>query len=185
MGSFSFTLACTLSKVKTDNIYIDSTYALRVAYNLGILWKQRGFLTSSGNEIQIGQYVQELLDIIILPAASAIIKIPGHSKLDSLETKGNHLADTNARNDILQGSNSSHASFMVQNDISPNDNLEKQVKEAQQLASEKDKNKTDDPIIIGLIKRKVLVQAKKQLGSTRDSKIPTPDYCTCIKSLVH
>lgn len=49
---------------------------------------------------------------------------------------------------------------MVQNDISPKDNLEKQVREAQQLASEKDKNKIDDSTIVGLIKRKVLVQAK-------------------------
>lgn len=80
-----------------QHVYIDSTYAFRVAYDLGILWKRRGFLTSIRNKTQIGQYVQELLDIIILPTALAIIKIPRHS----LETKGNHLTDTNARNAIL------------------------------------------------------------------------------------
>lgn len=52
----------------------------------------------------------------------AIIKIPGHYKLDFLETKGNHLADTFARNAALNGASSSQTSVTVQKVISPNDN---------------------------------------------------------------
>lgn len=49
-------------------------------------------LTLNGDTIKNGSYVQNLLDAILLLAALAI-KILGHSKLDSLEAKGNHLTD--------------------------------------------------------------------------------------------
>ena len=35
----------------------------------------------------------------------AIIKVPGNSKPDSLESKGNHLADISAKNAVLKGTN--------------------------------------------------------------------------------
>ena len=50
-------------------------------------------------------------------------KILSHSKLDSLEAKGNHLADICTRNAALEGTNS-QTSVTVQRDISPNDKLE-------------------------------------------------------------
>lgn len=50
-----------------------------------------------------GPFVQELLDAILLPATLATIKIPGHSKLDSLEAKENHFADISIRNAALKG----------------------------------------------------------------------------------
>ena len=69
----------------------------------------------------------------------AIIKIPGYYKLDFLETKGNHLADTFARNAALNGASSSQTSVTVQKVISPNDNSEKLAKKAKQLASKREK----------------------------------------------
>lgn len=69
----------------------------------------------------------------------AIIKIPGHYKLDFLETKGNHLADTFARNAALNGASSSQTSVTGQKVISPNDNSEKLAKKAKQLASKREK----------------------------------------------
>ena len=68
----------------------------------------------------------------------AIIKIPGHSKLEFLEAKGNHLTDISARHAVLKGTNSSQTSVMIKRDISTNDNLEKLAREAQKLASEKE-----------------------------------------------
>lgn len=44
-------------------------------------------------KIKSSPYIQELLDVILLPAASAIIKILEHYKLDFLEAKGKHLTD--------------------------------------------------------------------------------------------
>lgn len=39
--------ACNLAKGKMTNIYIDRRYTFGVAHNFAMLWKQRGFLTSS------------------------------------------------------------------------------------------------------------------------------------------
>ena len=82
------------------------------------------------------------------------MKIPRHSKFGSLEAKGNHLADVSAKNADLKGTDSSQNSAMVQRDISPNDNLEKLTREAQQLASEKKKTKIGNSTTFGLIQRK-------------------------------
>lgn len=37
--------------------------------------------------------IQNVLDVILLSSTLALIKMPGHSKHDSLQTKGNHLTD--------------------------------------------------------------------------------------------
>ena len=105
---YALTWACTLAKGKTiANTYTDSRHAFRVAHDFEMLQKQHGFLNSRGNKIENGSYVQELLDATLLPVALAVIKIPGHSKLDSLGAKGNHLAHILARNAALKGTNNS------------------------------------------------------------------------------
>lgn len=45
-------------------------------------------LPVGGEKTKNGSYVKNLLDTILLLATLAIIKVPGHSKLDSLKTKG-------------------------------------------------------------------------------------------------
>lgn len=100
--------ACILAKDKILNIYVDS----KIAHDFGMLWKQCGFLGSNGNKITMGPYVQELLNSIVLYATLAITRILLHSKLDSLQVKGNHLADTSARNAALKGTNISQTSIM-------------------------------------------------------------------------
>ena len=118
---YAFTGVCTPAKGKTTSVYTDNRCALGVVHDFGMLQKQCGFLTSSGDKIKKGPYVQELLDAILLSADLAIIKIPGHSKLDSLEAKGKHLADTSRKNAAVKGANSSQSSLMVQRDASVND----------------------------------------------------------------
>ena len=70
-----------------------------------MLWKQWGFFTSNADKIKNGSYVQNLLDALLLPATLAITKVPGHSKLNSLETKGNYLTDISTKNTALKGVN--------------------------------------------------------------------------------
>ena len=77
----------SLAKGKTANIYANSQYAFGVAHDFGILWKQQCVLTSNGNNVKNGSYVQNLLDAILLPAALGIIKVPGHSRRNSPGTK--------------------------------------------------------------------------------------------------
>ena len=108
----------TLAKGKTSSIYTDNSYLFRVGHDFEMLWKQHGFLTCSGNKILNEPYVQQLLDAILIPATLAIIKISGHSKLGSLEAKGNHLTGISVRNIVLKGTNSSQTFVIVQRDIS-------------------------------------------------------------------
>ena len=77
-----------------------------------MLWKQHSFLISSENKNLNGEYVQDLIDPILLHAALAFMKIR-HSKLDSLKTKGNYLADISARNAALKGANNTQISIVV------------------------------------------------------------------------
>lgn len=58
------------------------------------------------------------MDAIVLLAALAIIKNPGHSDLDPLEAKGNPFADTSTRNAVFKETSSSQISVMAQRDIS-------------------------------------------------------------------
>lgn len=92
---------------KTSSIYTDNIYPFRVGHDFEMLWKQHGFLSCRRNKILNELYVQELLNAILIPATLAIIKISGHSKLSSLEPKGNHLTDISVRNIVLKGTNSS------------------------------------------------------------------------------
>lgn len=56
---------------------------------------------SSRDKILNGTYVQNLFDALLLSGPLAIIKAPGHFKSDSLEAKGNHLADVSAKTPLL------------------------------------------------------------------------------------
>lgn len=82
-----------MAKDQVASSYIDSHDAFGVVNNFRTLWKQRGFLISSGQPIKKGKQVAELLDAIQQQGQLAIIKIPGHSKAATIEVKGNHLAD--------------------------------------------------------------------------------------------
>lgn len=57
----------------------------------------------------------------------SIIKVPGHSKINSLEAKGNNLIDISTKNTILKGIND-QISVLVLGDALTNDNLEELTK---------------------------------------------------------
>lgn len=78
-----------MAKGKSTKVYTQSRCAFGAALDFGVLWKQRGFLTSSGQPVKNGRQDAELLDAILLPSALAIIKVSGHSKPETTETKGN------------------------------------------------------------------------------------------------
>ena len=60
------THACPLA-----DIYFDSHCAFGVAYNFGMLWKQRGFLTASEQPVQNEKLVAEWLDSCLLYTSDA------------------------------------------------------------------------------------------------------------------
>ena len=76
------------------------------------------FFLPSEMKVLNGPYIQELLEAILLPTTSAIIKVLRHFKLGLLEAKRNNLAGISARNATLKGTSHSQTSVMVQRDIS-------------------------------------------------------------------
>lgn len=110
----ALTWVCTLVKDKTAIIYTGSRYAFREAHDFGMSWKQHGFLTSRGNKILNGPYMDELLD-----ATLATIKILRQSKFYSLEARGNHLTNISTGNVPYEETNRSQTSVMIQKDVFP------------------------------------------------------------------
>ena len=101
----ALTRACQLAKGKSANIYTYISYAFGVALDFSILWKKRGFLAFSGQPIKNGRQVAELLDIILLSSALAIIKISGNLRVNTSEAKRNSLADHTTKAAALQNDN--------------------------------------------------------------------------------
>lgn len=113
---------------------------------------------------------------ILLSAGLALIKILGHSKLDSLEAKGNHLANSSTRNAAFKET----IPLAWSKEISPNDDLEKLAGETQQLASEK-KNKIGNPTIV-LMKSKS--SGAGQIATQSYQRLKSP-LLTTIHALKH
>ena len=94
------------------------------------------------------------MNAIFLPATLAIIKIPGHSKLDSLEAKGNHLAELSARITPLKEPTAAKGMFChgPKGDFPQRITLKNWL-EKHKNRPQKKKNKLGNPVLTGLIKR--------------------------------
>lgn len=66
---YALAWASILAKGETENTYTGSWYTLGVACDFEMLWKEEGFVTSSGDKIKNGLYVQKLLDAIYLASS--------------------------------------------------------------------------------------------------------------------
>ncbi|CAM5079131.1 unnamed protein product [Eretmochelys imbricata] len=98
----ALTRACLLSSGKTVTIYTDSKYAFGVCHATGQLWKQRGFLTSSGTKIANGPLISALLEAIQTPRQVAVVHCYAHRQSNSVVSQGNALADSAAKAAALQ-----------------------------------------------------------------------------------
>lgn len=76
--------------------YPDNWYVLGVIHDLGILWKQRGFLISPGTLIKNGQQVNDL-SASLLPSEIAVIEIEADTKRTKCEYQRSTLADLHAK----------------------------------------------------------------------------------------
>lgn len=69
------TRACPLAKDQRVSVCTRRRYAFGVAHGFGMLWKQRGFLTSAGTPIEHEQQVKELLGALLLSREVAILRV--------------------------------------------------------------------------------------------------------------
>ena len=88
---------CCRAQCQTVTIYTDSHYAYGVVHNVGTLWHERGFITSSGTPIKNGYLIANLLQAILLLSVVAVIKCDAHTGGPDDVSKGNSKADEAAK----------------------------------------------------------------------------------------
>lgn len=66
---------------RSTNIYMDSRFAFGVFHVTGALWKQQGFLISTGHQIAHAALVAKLLKALQLPSAIAIVHCKTHRRM--------------------------------------------------------------------------------------------------------
>lgn len=93
----ALTRACTLASGSVTNIYTDSRYAFGVIHDFGVIWQSRQFLTSAGSPIKHAGLVKDLMFAMKLPKKLAVIKVKAHLTANTMEAKGNALADVAAK----------------------------------------------------------------------------------------
>ncbi|KAK4810623.1 hypothetical protein QYF61_007360, partial [Mycteria americana] len=91
------THAAHLGKGKQVNTYTDCWYAFGERHATGMLWKKRGFFTSSGKRVSNGEEICNLLEWVQLPREIAVIHCPAHIKDTTEISEGNALADAAAK----------------------------------------------------------------------------------------
>ena len=97
----ALTRALKLSKGQRVNIYTDSKYAYLTLHAHAAIWKERHFKTATGELIKHFREIERLLTAIYCPKEVAVMHCKGHSRDGSKVTKGNQLADCQARKAVL------------------------------------------------------------------------------------
>uniref|UniRef100_A0A8C5PKK4 Uncharacterized protein n=1 Tax=Leptobrachium leishanense TaxID=445787 RepID=A0A8C5PKK4_9ANUR len=93
----ALTRALEISKGKRVNIYTDSKYAFMTVHAHGALYKERGLLTSSGQQIKYAAEIAALLEAVCKPTAVSIMHSRGHQKGHDEIPKGNRRTDQAAK----------------------------------------------------------------------------------------
>ena len=93
-----------MAKGKSATIYTDSRYAFGVVHDFGMLWKHRGFITTSGKPIQHCAMVKHLLESIMFPSELSVVKCEAHTGGSNSVSQGNALADFAAKQAALNPS---------------------------------------------------------------------------------
>ncbi|XP_078795052.1 uncharacterized protein LOC144988492 [Oryzias latipes] len=90
-------LALQAASGEQVTVYSDSAYAVSAALLDLAAWKRNSYLTARGEPIAHKDLMQRLDHALQMPSRVAVVKIPGHSKGNSLTTKGNNAADAAAK----------------------------------------------------------------------------------------
>uniref|UniRef100_K7E2C3 Gag-Pol polyprotein n=1 Tax=Monodelphis domestica TaxID=13616 RepID=K7E2C3_MONDO len=95
--------ACIIAKDKKATIYTDSRYAFGICHSVGMLWLQRGFLTSAGKSIANAEIINEVLSALKLPKALAVVHCSAHTGGSDPVSRGNDRADAAAKLAAIEG----------------------------------------------------------------------------------
>uniref|UniRef100_A0A8C6WS99 RNase H type-1 domain-containing protein n=1 Tax=Neogobius melanostomus TaxID=47308 RepID=A0A8C6WS99_9GOBI len=90
-------LALEVASGQRVTIYTDSAYVCGLVLRDLSCWKRNGFLTAKGTPVAHKELCEEVADCLLLPAAVAVVKVPGHSKAGTMTAIGNRAADVAAK----------------------------------------------------------------------------------------
>lgn len=93
--------ACKYAKGRRVNIWTDSKYCFSLCHFAASIWKERGFITSSGAQVAHGKEIAELLEVIHLPKEIALMHCRAHTKQTDFVSLGNKFADCAAKKAAL------------------------------------------------------------------------------------
>jgi len=94
---FALTRACCLAEGQIVTIFTDSSYAFGTVHEFGALWRERGFITSSGAWVKNGTWIANLLEAILLPNQIAVVKCDAHTGGSDDVSQGNARAHVAAK----------------------------------------------------------------------------------------
>nr|XP_020459297.1 uncharacterized protein LOC109962170 [Monopterus albus] len=89
--------AAEYGKGKRVTIYTDSAYVSNAVHHELAAWLRAGFLTASGTPIKHEKEMKLLAEALLKPAEIAVVKCKGHQTGNTLEARGNQMADKAAK----------------------------------------------------------------------------------------
>ncbi|RMC18077.1 hypothetical protein DUI87_04956 [Hirundo rustica rustica] len=88
-------------KGKAGTIYTDSKYAFGVVHTFGKIWEERGLINTREKSPVHENLIKQILEAIREPKAIAVVYVKGHQMGMQFRTRGNNLADQEARRAAL------------------------------------------------------------------------------------
>lgn len=89
----TLTRALDLGAGKKFNVYTDNIYAFAIAHVHGVIYQQRGLLTSNSEEIKNKAENKALLEALLKPLKVDIIHCPSHQRGETFIARGNNFAN--------------------------------------------------------------------------------------------
>ncbi|RMB99706.1 hypothetical protein DUI87_23708 [Hirundo rustica rustica] len=88
-------------KGKVGTIFTDAKYAFGVVHTFGKIWEERGLISTRGKSLVHEDLIKQILEAIREPKAIAVVYVKGHQAGLQFRTRGNNLADQEARRAAL------------------------------------------------------------------------------------
>ncbi len=93
--------ALQLLEGKIGTIYTDSKYAFGIVHTFGKIWEERGLINSQGKGLVHQELIIEILQALRRPVGIAVVHLKGHQRGLTPLTRGNNLADQEAKRAAL------------------------------------------------------------------------------------
>lgn len=88
-------------KGKKGTIFTDLRYAFGMVQMFGKIWEERGLINTRGKGLTHGELICHILEALRGPAEIAVVHVKGHQTGIQFQTKGNNLADQEAKTAVL------------------------------------------------------------------------------------